>query len=112
MTLQEAIAKIDDLKPNQYKVPHKISWISDIDGRVYHEIIKKHKDYECENCADKEWSPYDENTDMSLKLLIDDPYSNIYLHYMAAMIDYWNGEFTRYNNDIQLFNDEFQSYDI
>ena len=105
MTLQEAIAKIDDLKPNQYKHPHKIGWISDLDGRIYNEVIKHFK-----NIDEIEWTPYDENTNPSLVLLVPDPYAEIYIYYLAAKIDWFNGEYTRYNNDMSMFNDAYQAY--
>lgn len=105
MTIQEAIAKIDDLKPNQYTNPNKISWISNVDGRAWKEVISKYKHDE-----EYEWHPFDESTDLSMELLIDEPYAELYIYYLAAMIDFWNGEFTRYNNDLQMFEALWQSF--
>lgn len=105
MTLQEAITKADDLKPNQYKYPVKVGWISDIDGTIWNEIIS-HREHD----PQMHWDPYGENTDPSIKLLAEDPYSELYIYYICAMVDWYNGEFTRYANSRQAFNDKYQAY--
>ena len=100
MTIQEAIARIDDLKPNAYDVPHKMSWLSEVDGKIYNEVISYHDD-------DTTWQPYDVTT---TELIAKEPYSELYIYYMAAMIDYWNGDTQRYNNDMQMFNDAYRGF--
>lgn len=105
MTLNEAITKLDSLKPNQYDYPDKVCWISDVDGRIYKEIILKH-----ENPDEISWEPYTRETTPSLELLAYEPYTDLYIAYMAAQVDNYNGEFTRYNNDIQQFNDLYQAF--
>ena len=42
MTVWEAIAKVDDLKPNQYDTNTKIGWLSKLDGQIYVEVISTH----------------------------------------------------------------------
>lgn len=103
MTIQEAIARVDSLKPNQYKHPEKVAWLSDVDGKIYTEVISKR-----ENTEGIEWKPYTENTDVSLKLLVDDPYTEVYIYYLCAKIDWYNGEYDRYNNDMTAFNQAYQ----
>ena len=103
MTLQEVLDRIDHLKPNQYKVPDKIKWLSDLDGRIYTEILSHYE-------GAPEWEPYTENTNTSIQLLVPEPYADIYEYYLAAMIDRWNGEYNRYNNEIDQFNEAFSMY--
>lgn len=103
MTLQEAIDRVNHLKPNQYTVPDMIKWISELDGRVYHEILSHFANA-------PEWEPYTENTNTSIQLLVPEPYSNIYEYYLSAMIDRWNGEYDRYNNEIDQFNEVFIAF--
>lgn len=105
MTIQEAIARVDDEKPNTYKESTKIKWLSDIDGRLYHEIVKTH-----ENPDNIGWEGYNDDTDLSTVLIAPDPYSSLYVNYLAAQIDYANGEFTRYNNDRNAFNEGYQAF--
>lgn len=105
MTLNEAIAKADNLKPNNYKYPQKVQWISDIDGMIFHELIEN-------RVSDEEisWEAYSEESDPSQVLLAEDPYSEMYIFYIGAKIDYYNGEYTRYANYMQSFNDKYQAY--
>lgn len=106
MTLNEAIAKIDSLKPNQYTFAEKVAWISDVDGRIYRDLITKH-----ENPEEKTWDgPYDEDSSSALVLLAYEPYTDLYIYYMMAMIDQYNGEFTRYSNDMEQFNNSYQAF--
>jgi hypothetical protein len=106
MTLNEAIAKIDSLKPNQYTFAEKVAWISDVDGRIYRDLITKH-----ENPEEKTWDgPYDEDSSSALVLLAYEPYTDLYIYYMMAMIDQYNGEYTRYNNDMEQFNNSYQAF--
>jgi hypothetical protein len=108
MTLQEAISNIDNLKPNQYTYPQKISWLSELDGKLYNEIIATHEFNEDEETID--WNPYSEQTDPSLELIVGEPYEKIYEYWLAAKIDYWNGETVRYNNDMAMYNTAYQEY--
>jgi hypothetical protein len=106
MTLNEAIAKIDSLKPNQYTFAEKVAWISDVDGRIYRDLITKH-----ENPEKKTWDgPYDEDSSSALVLLAYEPYTDLYIYYMMAMIDQYNGEYTRYSNDMEQFNNSYQAF--
>ena len=43
MTIQEAINKIDTLKPNSYSNADKIAWLSNLDGIIKEEIIDTHE---------------------------------------------------------------------
>jgi hypothetical protein len=106
MTLNEAIAKIDSLIPNQYTFAEKVAWISDVDGRIYRDLITKH-----ENPEEKTWDgPYDEDSSSALVLLAYEPYTDLYIYYMMAMIDQYNGEYTRYSNDMEQFNNSYQAF--
>lgn len=48
--------------------------------------------------------PYDPELDMDTVLLVPEPYSNLYVKYLAAQVDYFNGELARYDNSMTLFN--------
>lgn len=50
------------------------------------------------------FSGYGVDTPPDTALLVPAPYDELYLWWLAAQMDYHNGEFTRYNNSIQLFN--------
>ena len=105
MTIAEAIAKVDSLKPNTYTPEDKVEWLSNLDARVKSQIIDAH-----ERCDPFQFYGYDIDLDMETELLVPAPYDEMYLRWLEAMIDYHNGEDERYNNAITLFNNAFDGY--
>ena len=104
MKLTEAITRIDKLKSNPYDRAEKVAWLSCLDGLAWLQTRKTH------GRRAKAFVPYNENTPDDTELLIPAPYEEVYLWWLAAQIDYHNGEFTRYNNAIALFNTGFSAY--
>jgi hypothetical protein len=108
MTLIEAITKIDALKPNTYSQSEKVKWLSMIDGIIKNKIIDTH-----EGGDGISFNGYDENTNLVTELLVPAPYDDIYVRWLETRIDYTNGEYDRYNNGLEVFNemyDEFNRY--
>lgn len=107
MTLQEVLTKADDLKPNQYEEGNKLDWINTVENRVY-QTMKRRKGSE-----EIEKPKIDTNSDCNEELLLPDAYCDIYIYYIHAMIDYFNGETTRYNNSVIMYDNawsEFENY--
>lgn len=105
MKLTDAIGRIDKLKSNPYDRSEKLAWLSCLDGLVWQQTKVAHAEARAED-----FEPYTEATADDTQLLIPAPYDEIYLWWLAAQIDYHNGEFTRYNNSISLFNTGFAAY--
>lgn len=107
MTVFEAIARLDVIKPNGYTDVDKIRWLSDLDGRIKTEIIDTH-----EGGDEIPFEGYTRDTDIAnVNLLVSAPYDDIYIKYLEAQIDYANAEFGRYNNSIVAFNSSFAAYE-
>ena len=105
MKIIEAIKKIDSLKHNTYSQNDKIGWMSDLDWIVKREVIDTH-----EGAEQVHFTGYDENTDQHTVLLIPAPYDTAYLLWMEAQIDYYNGEYGKYNNAMEMFNETFEGF--
>ena len=45
MTIKECIDLVDNVKPNQYSIEDKVSWLSYIDGIIINEVLKTHEGY-------------------------------------------------------------------
>lgn len=99
MTIAEALSGIDNLKRNGVPEEVKISWLSELDGRVYNSIISTHEGNTIAECPH-----YDENTIRTTELIIPAPYERIYLLYLESQIDYTSGEVNRYANAYAMFN--------
>lgn len=113
MTIREAINRADTLTPNQYADDLKIAWLSELDYRVFNEIMITHEG-NMFTLADpvppgqiKIAFPY---TDDSTELLVDAPYDVMYSSYIKAKIDEANEETARYANSAAQYNSEFSDY--
>ena len=105
MKIIEAINRIDSLKHNTYTNADKIEWLSRLDEMVLRLIIDTH-----EGGEDVLFSPYDERDDIGADLLVPAPFDSVYVHWLEAQIDYYNGEISRYNNSMAMFNEEYAAY--
>lgn len=108
MTIQAVLDKIDQDKPNMIPLHEKIAWLSELDGKVFHEIYMTHEGMP----EGIHYRGYDQDTPTSTELLIPDAYSNVYWYYMAAEIDNVHRETNeyakakiRYNSAMQTFQD-------
>ncbi len=105
MTIFEAIAQADLIRPNELDPAVKLRWLSTLDGQIHAELFSAHAD------PPGAFSGYDETTELqSTKLLVDPPYDELYPRYLLMRIDLEHGELDRYNNDAAGFNRLWQSY--
>lgn len=104
MKIREAIDRIDSLKHNTYTTIEKIEWLSRLDGQIKHQIIDTH-----EGGNDVLYHPYTEK-DIEKELLIGSPYDEMYIRWLEAQIDYYNGEIARYNNSMMMYQAAFDAY--
>lgn len=105
MTINEAINRVDTLKPNGYGIEQKVQWLSDLDGIIKTELIDTHKGSEAVTFVG-----YDDNTPRDTVLLVPAPYDDIYRYYLEAQIDYANNEYGRYNNSMAMYNTAYAAY--
>ena len=106
MTIIEAVNRIDTVKPNNYSQHDKVAWLSKIDGIIKAEIIDTHEGGE--NII---FNGYDADTDIQTNLLVSAPHDDLYVRWLEAQIDYANGEYSKYNNSMAMFNTEYSTYE-
>ena len=106
MTIQEAIDRIDILKPNKFPDRQKVAWLSDLDGMVYREILLAHEGVE----PGFVFEGYHQDTPHDTELLVPVPYVDIYQHYMATQMDIANMESSKYSQDMLLFNNAWTTF--
>lgn len=104
MTIQEAIDRIDSLKPNKFKVEQKIAWLSELDGMIFQELMSTHQ-----NPPVTAFDGYEDCTAMDTQLLAPFPYTEVYQHYLAMQMDLSNAELQKYQNDKTLFNSVYMT---
>ncbi len=102
MKVNEIIELVDLKEPNSYTAAEKIRWLSDLDGRIFNEVILTHEHEEVE------FTPYVDGTE---DLLIGAPYGeDIYVHYLIARIAAGNAETARYNQQIAMYNAAYSQW--
>lgn len=106
MTIYEAIERVDGLKFNTYPLEEKMLWLSELEGSIVHQIIKRHSGGEAVS-----FQGFDAETDPQTKLLVDAPFDSIYLRWLEAQIDYHNGEFEKFNAAILLYNTAWENFE-
>lgn len=106
MTINDAINSVNRIRiGNACSEKEKIKWLSTLDGIIKKEIIDTHEDGN--NIV---FDGYDENVDTDTVLIVPEPYSDVYISYMLAQIDMHSGELSKYNNDMTMFESQYQSF--
>ena len=98
MTLNNAVKRVQEIREDIYDEQQLTFWISELDGHVAAETLKK------------PFTPYSYPDDGEKSLLMPPPYDSAYMHYIEAMSDYSNGEYGKYNNSFQMFNDALTGF--
>ena len=99
MTISEALTQLQAGTENQYDDETLVRWISDLEGTLYEDIVKNH-----EGSEDISHGRYSVDTDMDTVLMVPEPYSDIYIKYLMAQVDYHNAEMQRYTNSMIMYN--------
>lgn len=105
MTIEEVLAEIEEIKPNAYDNNMLITWLSELDGRIFEDVVKTHH-----REIDDTMPYFEPYTNTSQELLVKFPHTDIYRNYLSAMIDYSNGETDRYQNSMLVFNSAYTSF--
>ena len=104
MKIMEAIAALDELKPNAFPERLKVKWLSELDTRLYGDVLCHYTD------APESFEGYGEDADRATILLAPEPYDRMYLFWLEAQVDYWLGETARYNNALATFEAEYAAF--
>lgn len=101
MTIREAIARADALRPNAVDTAVKAAWLCQLDGTLRRSVTALHQPAadEAAGGADRAGAG-----DGDAVLLADGPDEALYLYWLMAQTDLAEGELTRYANDMQLYN--------
>lgn len=106
MTIDRAIKLVDALQPNPYPRDMKLRWLGMLDGRIFAEVLAVH-----EGCPAETFAGYD-NAEGGTELLVPAPYDeDVYIHFLRSRIDLENGEATRYNRSVTLYNSAFEAFE-
>lgn len=104
MKISEVLAQLASIKPHSYPDETLYGWLSQLEWLIYEEVMLSHKD-----APEQPPEPYEVGGE-DVDLMVPDPYSKLYLSFLAAKIDFSNGDYGRYNNDMVMYNTDLQTY--
>lgn len=92
---------VDDIKPNLFTDDTKVQWLNEVEGYIQTEVMM---------LALADVVQYDPEAHMHTDLLVKPPHDKLYALYLCAMIDFANGEYDKYANTMQLYNEFLGEY--
>ena len=105
MTVQNAIDLADAIAPNQYTTTQKLNWLSDFDGKVFHEVYMTH------HTGYGAMYPFEGHDSTTDDLLIQPPYAaDIYVNYLLSRVAEANAEIQKYNLYASLMNAAYDQF--
>lgn len=99
MTVRELLDYVDDVKPNAFTEGQKLLWLNELEARIQRDVF-----------LSGECIQYRLPEDKSCEPLLVPPHDAVYRHWLEAMIDYANGEYSKYQNTMQMFNAQWNSF--
>lgn len=103
MKVGEAIAYLDEVKPNAFSRGVKLGWLSEIEGKLALEIRLETME------SLEDWLPY-AAADMTAELRAGFPYTGVYTWWLQAQVDLANGEYDKAQNTMAMFNNAWAEY--
>ena len=103
MVAIQAIETADRLRPNSIPKEDKVQWLHNFETRRYNEVYSLHKEHP------KQFTTL-YNFSQSTQLFMNEPYNEAYVLYLCSMIDFFNAEYDRYNNDVLLLESLYSDY--
>ena len=106
MTIDQAIAKVNRLRPNDVDHMVEIGWLESVDKYVYYNVIKAREggDEVQEPVYISEGNGDARVVSGSTVLLVPAPWDECYVFYSEAQIFYEQREIKKYASAMQLYN--------
>ena len=102
-SIKEIIARVDLNKPNAFDEPRKLAWIAELDGWIALDILRM-------NITQVQQLLYTHPTDLERAPLLTFPHDGLYDLWLGAKIDFENGEYTKYQNTMEMFNAAYDNF--
>ena len=104
MTIAEAIKTAQEIYPSAAAYPPEtlVQWLDSVDHTWFKEVVMLHVN---EDGLDyKSYTAEEQDT----VLLIPEPYDDVYILFIMAKADLYNGELDRYNNSAILYSEAYK----
>ena len=104
MTPRKVIQRVDEAKPNAFPEEAKFEWLMALEGRIAADVLLATPE-ELETIMRRGFAD-----GMDEELLVKAPHDELYALYLKAYIDKENGEYNRYADSSQLYNEAYGSF--
>lgn len=104
MTIAQAIDRVDKLKYNAFTLREKREWLGKLEWMVKRNILDTH-------APGLSFRELTESTPGDQELTLPAPFDELYVKWLEAQIDLYNGETDRFNSSIVLFNTEYGAFE-
>jgi hypothetical protein len=98
MTIRELLATAREMKPTAQTDAALLQYVNEIEGRVQTEVM---------GIAPEDTVEY---ADADAVLLVGPPHDKLYIYHLIAMIDFGDGEYHKYQNELQMANGAYKEY--
>lgn len=104
MTPRKAIQRADEAKPNAFPEEAKFEWLMALEGRIAADVLLATPE------ELKQVMQIGYADGMDEELLVKAPHDELYTLYLKAKIDAENGEYSRYADSVQLYNEAYGNF--
>lgn len=104
MTPRKAIQRADEAKPNAFPEEAKFEWLMALEGRIAADVLLATPE-ELKHVMQVSYPD-----GMDEELLVKAPHDELYTLYLKAKIDAENGEYSRYADSVQLYNEAYGNF--
>ena len=101
MKLNDAIRIADGLRDNAISEMQKVIWINELEMKIQSLIL---------HTAPDDMEVYSLPDDAETELLVPRPFDKVYYLWLAAMIDFGNAEYDKYQNDKAMADAAYSDY--
>ena len=103
MTFGEIINCVDDYKDNGFHERTKLRWLTELDGKVAADVMLM-------GIEEIRELPHTYPEAKQCEPLVGYPHEDIYTLWLEAKIDYANGEYGKYQNTMEMFNEAYGNF--
>jgi hypothetical protein len=101
--IKDAIELADEIKPNAFSTKAKFAWLNALEGRIAADVFLMAP-------AELACLHYRYPKDLKAELLVAPPHDDIYPLWLQAKIDETNGEFNKYQNSKDIYNEHYVDF--
>lgn len=102
-TIKQIIERVDANKPNAFSTETKMAWLSALEGKIAADVLLM-------NITEIRQLEYKYPGDLESEPLVTFPHEDIYDLWLMAKIDFENGEYSKYQNSMALYNSAFNNF--